>query len=60
MGSLKLTQKFFSNATEKNNDKESIEKSYLKLHNYLLESLPSKKDLGIGIDSITLVGVEEH
>ncbi len=57
LGSLKLTQKFFSNTTEKNNDKESIEKSYLKLHNYLLESLPSKKDLGIGIDSITLVGV---
>ena len=57
LGSLKLTQKFFSNTTEKNSDKEFIEKSYLKLHNYLLESLPSKKDLGIGIDSITLVGV---
>jgi len=57
LGSLKLTQKFFSNTTEKNNHKESLEKSYLKLHNYLLESLPSKKDLGIGIDSVTLVGV---
>jgi len=57
LGSLKLTQKFFSNTTEKNNHKESLEKSYLKLHNYLIESLPSKKDLGIGIDSITLVGV---
>jgi exopolyphosphatase / guanosine-5'-triphosphate,3'-diphosphate pyrophosphatase len=52
LGSLKLTQKFVSNY-----DKESIEKSYLKLHNYLIESLPSKKDLGIGIDSLTLVGV---
>ena len=58
LGSLKLTQKFFSNNTEKNNnDRESIEKSYLKLQNYLLESLPSKKDLGMGIDSTTLVGV---
>ena len=58
LGSLKLTQKFFSNTTEKNNnDRESIEKSYLKLQNYLLESLPSKKDLGMGIDSTTLVGV---
>ena len=58
LGSLKLTQKFFSNNTEKNNnDRKSIEKSYLKLQNYLLESLPSKKDLGMGIDSTTLVGV---
>lgn len=58
LGSLKLTQKFFSNNTEKNNnDRESIEKSYLKLQNYLSESLPSKKDLGMGIDSTTLVGV---
>ena len=58
LGSLKLTQKFFPNNTEKNNnDRESIEKSYLKLQNYLLESLPSKKDLGMGIDSTTLVGV---
>jgi len=61
LGSLKLTQKFFSNTTEKNdnnkNNSESIEKSYLNLQNYLLESLPSKKDLGIGIDSVTLVGV---
>ena len=58
LGSLKLTQKFFSNNTEKNNnDRESIEKSYLKLQNYLLESLPSKRDLGMGIDSTTLVGV---
>ena len=58
LGSLKLTQKFFSNNIEKNNnDRESIEKSYLKLQNYLLESLPSKKDLGMGIDSTTLVGV---
>ena len=58
LGSLKLTQKFFSNNTEKNNnDKESIEKSYLKLQNYLLESLPGKKDLGMGIDTTTLVGV---
>jgi exopolyphosphatase/guanosine-5'-triphosphate,3'-diphosphate pyrophosphatase len=58
LGSLKLTQKFFSNNTEKNNnDRESIEKSYLKLQNYLLESLPSKKDLGMGSDSTTLVGV---
>jgi exopolyphosphatase / guanosine-5'-triphosphate,3'-diphosphate pyrophosphatase len=58
LGSLKLTQKFFSNNTEKNNNnKESIEKSYLKLQNYLLESLPSKKDLGMSIDSTTLVGV---
>jgi exopolyphosphatase / guanosine-5'-triphosphate,3'-diphosphate pyrophosphatase len=58
LGSLKLTQKFFSNNTEKNNnDRESIEKSYLKLQNYLLESLPSKKDLGMSIDSTTLVGV---
>lgn len=58
LGSLKLTQKFFSNNTEKNNnDRESIEKSYLKLQNYLLESLPSKKDLGMNIDSTTLVGV---
>lgn len=58
LGSLKLTQKFFSNNTEKNNnDRESIEKSYLKLQNYLLESLPSKKDLGMGSNSTTLVGV---
>jgi exopolyphosphatase/guanosine-5'-triphosphate,3'-diphosphate pyrophosphatase len=58
LGSLKLTQKFFSNNTEKNNnDRESIEKSYLKLQNYLLESLPSKKDLGMSSDSTTLVGV---
>ncbi|MDW0150880.1 MAG: hypothetical protein QOK89_10900, partial [Nitrososphaeraceae archaeon] len=60
LGSLKLTQKFFSNTTENNNysnNSGSIEKSYLNLQNYLLESLPSKKDLGIGIDSITLVGV---
>ena len=58
LGSLKLTQKFFSNNIEKNNnDRESIEKSYIKLQNYLLESLPSKKDLGMGIDSTTLVGV---
>ena len=58
LGSLKLTQKFFSNTTEKNNnDRISIEKSYLQLQNYLLESLPSKKDLGMGIDSTTLVGV---
>ena len=61
LGSLKLTQKFFSNTTEKNdnnkNNSELIEKSYLNLQNYLLESLPSKKDLGIGIDSVTLVGV---
>jgi exopolyphosphatase / guanosine-5'-triphosphate,3'-diphosphate pyrophosphatase len=58
LGSLKLTQKFFSNTTEKNNNNSgSIEKSYLNLQNYLLESLPSKKDLGIGIDSVTLVGV---
>jgi exopolyphosphatase/guanosine-5'-triphosphate,3'-diphosphate pyrophosphatase len=58
LGSLKLTQKFFSNTTEKNsNNGGAIEKSYLKLQNYLLESLPSKKDLGIGIDSVTLVGV---
>ncbi len=58
LGSLKLTQKFFSNNTEKNNnDRESIEKSYLKLQNYLLESLPSKKDLGMSVDSTTLVGV---
>lgn len=58
LGSLKLTQKFFSNATEKNNNNGgAIEKSYLKLQNYLLESLPSKKDLGMGIDSVTLVGV---
>ena len=60
LGSLKLTQKFFSNTTENNNysnNSGSIEKSYLNLQNYLLESLPSKKDLGIGMDSITLVGV---
>ncbi|MGI0000700.1 MAG: hypothetical protein ACRD6Q_05705, partial [Nitrososphaeraceae archaeon] len=64
LGSLKLTQKFFSNTTEKNNNNnnnknnsESIEKSYLNLQNYLLETLPSKKDLGMGIDSTTLVGV---
>src|SRR5918995_2773946 len=58
LGSLKLAQKFFSNTTENNNNNSgSIEKSYLNLQNYLLESLPSKKDLGIGIDSITLVGV---
>ena len=58
LGSLKLTQKFFSNNIEKNNnDRESIEKSYIKLQNYLLESLPSKKDLEMGIDSTTLVGV---
>jgi exopolyphosphatase/guanosine-5'-triphosphate,3'-diphosphate pyrophosphatase len=58
LGSLKLTQKFFSNNTEKNNNyKDSIEKSYLKLQNYLLESLPSKTDLGMSIDSTTLVGV---
>jgi exopolyphosphatase/guanosine-5'-triphosphate,3'-diphosphate pyrophosphatase len=58
LGSLKLTQKFFSYTTENNNNNSgSIEKSYLNLQNYLLESLPSKKDLGIGIDSITLVGV---
>jgi exopolyphosphatase/guanosine-5'-triphosphate,3'-diphosphate pyrophosphatase len=59
LGSLKLTQKFFSYTTENNNNNNSgsIEKSYLNLQNYLLESLPSKKDLGIGIDSITLVGV---
>jgi len=61
LGSLKLTQKFFSYTTEKNNNNNnnsgSIEQSYLNLQNYLLESLPSKKDLGIGIDSITLVGV---
>ena len=57
LGSLKLTQKF-SNTTEKNNNyRMSIEKCYLKLQNYLLESLPSKKDLGMGIDSTTLVGV---
>lgn len=58
LGSLKLTQKFFSNTTEKNNnDRGSFEKSYINLQNYLVESLPSKKDLGIGNDSITLVGV---
>ncbi|HEY5737346.1 MAG TPA: hypothetical protein VIS28_03630 [Nitrososphaeraceae archaeon] len=58
LGSLKLTQKFFSNNTEKNNnDRESIEKSYLNLQNYLLESLPNKKDLGMSSDSTTLVGV---
>lgn len=58
LGSLKLTQKFFSNITENhNNNSESMQKSYLNLQNYLLESLPSKKDLGIGTDSITLVGV---
>src|SRR6185503_6025124 len=57
LGSLKLTQKFFSNTEKNNNDRESIEKSYLNLQNYLLESLPSKKDLGMGIDSTTLVGV---
>jgi len=58
LGSLKLTQKFFANTTEKNNNnRESIEKCYLKLQNYLLESFPGKKDLGMGIDSTTLVGV---
>ena len=57
LGSLKLTQKFFSNITENNNNSESMQKSYLNLQNYLLESLPSKKDLGIGTGSITLVGV---
>ncbi len=58
LGSLKLTQKFFSKATEKNNnDRGSLEKSYINLQNYLVESLPSKKDLGIGNDSLTLVGV---
>ena len=57
LGSLKLAQKFFCNTREKNNIKESIEKSYLELQNYLLNSLPSRKDLGINIDSITLIGV---
>ena len=58
LGSLKLTQKFFSNNTEKNNnDRKSIEKSYLKLQNYQLEYLTRKKDLGMSIDSTTLVGV---
>jgi exopolyphosphatase / guanosine-5'-triphosphate,3'-diphosphate pyrophosphatase len=57
LGSLKLAQKFFCNTREKNNIKESIEKSYLELQNYLLNSLPSRKDLEINIDSITLIGV---
>ena len=57
LGSLKLTQKFFSNTENNSNNSRSIEKSYLNLQTYLLESLPSKKDLGIDIDSITLVGV---
>jgi exopolyphosphatase / guanosine-5'-triphosphate,3'-diphosphate pyrophosphatase len=57
LGSLKLTQKFFGNTIENNGIKESVKKSYLELQNYLLNSLPSRKDLGINIDSITLVGV---
>jgi exopolyphosphatase/guanosine-5'-triphosphate,3'-diphosphate pyrophosphatase len=56
LGSLKLTQKFFYNTIEKNS-RGLVEKSYLELQNYLLNSLPSRKDLGINIDSITLVGV---
>ena len=57
LGSLKLTQKFFYDTREKNSLKESVEKIYLELENYLLNSLPSRRDLGIDIDSIMLVGV---
>jgi exopolyphosphatase / guanosine-5'-triphosphate,3'-diphosphate pyrophosphatase len=56
LGSLKLTQ-LFCDAREKNSSKESVGKSYLKLENYLLNSLPNRKELGIDIDSITLIGV---
>jgi exopolyphosphatase/guanosine-5'-triphosphate,3'-diphosphate pyrophosphatase len=56
LGSLKLTQ-FFLNNGEKNRTKESAENRYLELQNYLLDHLPTRKDLGINVDSITLVGV---
>jgi exopolyphosphatase/guanosine-5'-triphosphate,3'-diphosphate pyrophosphatase len=57
LGSLKLTQKFFGNTIENNSIKDSVKNSYLELQNYLLNSLPNRKDLGINIDTIKLVGV---
>ena len=56
LGSLKLTQ-FFSRNNVRNRNKESVENSYLELQNYLLDSLPTRKELGINIDSLMLVGV---